>query len=565
MFNEIIKNFTLGDFIYGFREDRAPVLEALNEHYSQDEKEPFIVDDYNSLAQFLWRQFNQPSYSALSKDAVKAKALHDFAGKFEEPNNHNYRGYYGGTSNFYDELNGGTCAFIKKRCKLGILWQIQNGRKVHFLLSERVKFNECFKEKKDKYTYSEFRFVYRNWNDLLPYYQKGLIKFWKKDDNTGQMIEVPPPWQSAPGLVGEYAPRKSTKDARVEKRKRYSLFFNGTMCADDSIAEHTAQKTSTTTVSSTSVGGDVNSQVSTSANNTTACAVTEIDIHHAKQSSSSTWSETKDSIDSSTTLSKQKVRVKIGGIKSGMPDLTLDVDETTSFGTFKGQIATKLNLSFEEDLNLISAGKIVGKCSDEQIKPSTFGYTLHAVVYKSASPSSAPSHSKTDESKPASHKFFVSPLVEAPHTASPTTLPPPPSTVNANPEHTANPTSIAAQQPTQQLAPSSLETAVSGNANVGMGPQQKQQHDAPPPEQQSSSCFGWIFTLWSFITGPRSQSSLPPDGHFGPGDGQPVHHNAAENATMSWSEWFWSWFPTNPQPQPDLHENIEGDSAHRLQ
>lgn len=98
-------------------------------------------------------------------------------------------------------------SFINKRCKIGILTTLQNGNAIHVLvdiLDAQGKpipnsFLNFFNKDHFKYSSSEMRFIYRNWNDLEYYFRNGQFKFWTvaTDCELGLRSLKEAPWENA--------------------------------------------------------------------------------------------------------------------------------------------------------------------------------------------------------------------------------------------------------------------------------------------------------------------------------------------------------------------------------
>lgn len=109
-------------------------------------------------------------------------------------------------------------SYVKKRCKIGILWALHEKNSIHFILDRKEKafnesnpfspiktdFNKCFSKRFHTYTFSELRFIYRLWPHLnveskkrIKFYQSTLIDY----------KEVSAPWVSNPHFHTIYVPK----------------------------------------------------------------------------------------------------------------------------------------------------------------------------------------------------------------------------------------------------------------------------------------------------------------------------------------------------------------------
>lgn len=100
--------------------------------------------------------------------------------------------------------------FLKKSCKLGILWTLLKGNKIHFVL-DGYDFKITFQKTSFSYSSSELRFIYRNWAYLIKEFPKQIIFY-------SDYKVVNPPWENPEfkQITQAYLPKHPHK---------YALFF----------------------------------------------------------------------------------------------------------------------------------------------------------------------------------------------------------------------------------------------------------------------------------------------------------------------------------------------------
>jgi len=107
--------------------------------------------------------------------------------------------------------------FISRHCKMGILWNVHNNRKIHYVLDDLNLPRVFSKGNPDSrgYTASEIRFIYRLFKSrVLTDEQRSMIKFYKKGTLYGYK-EVPAPWETDPSIVGTYSSKNRTRSWQV--------------------------------------------------------------------------------------------------------------------------------------------------------------------------------------------------------------------------------------------------------------------------------------------------------------------------------------------------------------
>jgi hypothetical protein len=221
-FDALLDKLDDGDLVYGFREIRIALIEQSKETKTFN----FIIDRFNDIARHFASQqkdFSFPVFSTSSKKAkhfyAKTDSLHKFAQRFEGVKDKDY--YKKSTSAMYEKINGtGLDDFVRKRCKLGILWCLSEGKTIHILL-DQYDFAQCFSKEPKKYTYSEMRFIYRNWNGLQRFHHAKKIIFYVMIN--GILTEVTPPWVADSLIGSSYMPKD--KAIRQKKNALYGSFI----------------------------------------------------------------------------------------------------------------------------------------------------------------------------------------------------------------------------------------------------------------------------------------------------------------------------------------------------
>lgn len=226
--------FKPGDLTYGLAFVREEAINFLKEKGALQEDIAHTIDEYNiSLLGHIpvgdVKDDNPLTYVE-SQDFLKnfsdVQQFHFFAKKFEGEKSKEDR-FFGSMAYYKGPLTSGQgemplvpgrngiVPFIKKRCKLGILWNLQRGKKIHFFIDE-IDLKQCFGKSQSRYTFSELRFVYRNWEYLSKWHQEGRIQFWSK--NKDGYSEVNPPWleKSSSAQCAVYKPKNPD---------RYKTFF----------------------------------------------------------------------------------------------------------------------------------------------------------------------------------------------------------------------------------------------------------------------------------------------------------------------------------------------------
>lgn len=202
----ILDNVSENDLIYGLHYSRVKLF-SIFENNARENLSVKTEDFYHATVD---PYLNAIVCKGHSTDifADKAHAFKDFAGIFKDEIN-----------SFSPSLMyGGNNPFIKKMSKLGILWTLSGDNKIHFVLN-RIDYKMCFEKKFDKITFAELRFIYRNWEQLKPYYEKNQINFYFKDGD--KLLKVKAPWESKPELVKNYQPKKTNQN-------NYLSFFDNT-------------------------------------------------------------------------------------------------------------------------------------------------------------------------------------------------------------------------------------------------------------------------------------------------------------------------------------------------
>lgn len=195
-----------GDLIYGRKEVREDFFKTyrIKELYYFY----FTVDKLNKVLRHLCAGGIVPE--RLKELADRSLELDKFAEQFESKKNETERKNYILRTYWIEGYGQALNPFIKKRCKLAILWILTKGKTIHFLL-DGLDYENCFKKTSLKYTNSELRFIYRNWkniNRLFP----GQVIFY----HNNQIVEVPWKTEEVENLVKQYLPRTPEK---------YSAFF----------------------------------------------------------------------------------------------------------------------------------------------------------------------------------------------------------------------------------------------------------------------------------------------------------------------------------------------------
>lgn len=217
--------FSPGDLMYGLGDVREKAIYFLEDKDVLEEGLVRTIDEYNlcflEYTHSKWTKNSHPLAYVESqnfpKDFLEVQNFHFFAKKFEVEKGKEDRS--SGTLTYYKVPaiygQGEMVPLIKKRCKLGILWNLQQGRKIHFFLDD-IDLKQCFGKSKPGYTSSELRFVYRNWAYLSQWHKEGGIKFWRKSEDG--YVEVSPPWLD----------KASSASCAIYKPKnpdRYQAFF----------------------------------------------------------------------------------------------------------------------------------------------------------------------------------------------------------------------------------------------------------------------------------------------------------------------------------------------------
>ena len=174
----------------------------------------FTVDIYNnalrSFSIYPLRKLISMTTLALlySSDEVKnAYQLDTFSARFEDELRSNPDYYQVTPEKLFNKMFYGTLdPFTKKRCKLGLLWTLSKNDKIHFIL-DGINFDDCFNKRVSRYTYSELRFVFRNWNNLKGFYADNKLNFYRITDEKLKKVEAP--WEIQPEITKNYKPKNS--------------------------------------------------------------------------------------------------------------------------------------------------------------------------------------------------------------------------------------------------------------------------------------------------------------------------------------------------------------------
>lgn len=208
------KNVSEGDLIYGFQESRAIMLEKLKQ--AGKDSTYCVIDIYNTFTRQFHSVLKDPEFNKTPFQRA-ASNFHDFSKIFEGALHDQSYYYKQSFGTFYAQEKGiSDDMFINKRCKIGILWALSQGRSIHFIL-DNINFEQCFDKKLGvkKYTHAELRFIYRHWDQLEKYYTEGRLNFYSMVD--GEYRKVAVPWENTK-LVEAYQPKKS-------KVELYNSFF----------------------------------------------------------------------------------------------------------------------------------------------------------------------------------------------------------------------------------------------------------------------------------------------------------------------------------------------------
>ncbi|KTD53718.1 hypothetical protein Lsan_4128 [Legionella santicrucis] len=167
-------------FLYGFTEEENKFLKSFKCATIDPRNDSVLLIFKNLTGDNLRHYKSNPDEYCRRRLSGQSNELHRFSQYFEGKK-HEQSEYYKDESHF-----------ISKRCKLGILWLLSRGNTLNFVLNNtdmRIAF-----KKPAIFTYHELRFIYRHWQDLLPYYQSGKLKFWQQDSQSGAWQQVAPSW-----------------------------------------------------------------------------------------------------------------------------------------------------------------------------------------------------------------------------------------------------------------------------------------------------------------------------------------------------------------------------------
>jgi len=165
-----------GDKLYGNQEHRDTLLPELFSRFGVGlgHRDAFTIDEYNKLCGFSGGEMDL------------GESLH--AGEF-----------FRFISLFLGEGNCESDS-IRKACKKGVDFTLDKGRRVHFILSNRIKRNMVGIAKKvgehsDSITSSELRYLFRNWDRF-----KGYVIFYDEEMGSKGKKLVPTlaPWETDP-------------------------------------------------------------------------------------------------------------------------------------------------------------------------------------------------------------------------------------------------------------------------------------------------------------------------------------------------------------------------------
>lgn len=203
----LLDSFAEGDLVYGISGSRISLFYLLREEGKQDFATR--VDElFNATIDPFLDPFLDPRLAKPDNPFYyPAQAFKSYVSLFKPE-----------IEQFYPSgLSKENVPFIKTMSKLGIFWTLNNDHKLHFVLN-KIDYKMCFEKKFDMITFAELRFLYRYWEQLKPYYDRGQINFYfLKEDN--QLHKVEAPWESRPDIVGTYIPKNIPN-------KKYHAFFN---------------------------------------------------------------------------------------------------------------------------------------------------------------------------------------------------------------------------------------------------------------------------------------------------------------------------------------------------
>ena len=200
------------DLVYGFREPRIKFLQNLS-GFNEEEKRYLIIDTFNNQTRNYNLDFRSLEPTEIedsdSHTARRGKEFNNLAIQFEDEIRGQNRYYSISNGSIYQSHNNiATDPYIKARCKIGMLWAASLNKKIHYVL-DGVDFNICFNQKNTcagkKYTYSEIRFLYRNWQNLKP----NVIFY--QSNSQGKFNVCQAPWEESPEIIGSYKSKGSHK------------------------------------------------------------------------------------------------------------------------------------------------------------------------------------------------------------------------------------------------------------------------------------------------------------------------------------------------------------------
>lgn len=184
-----------GDKIYGL--DQTTKGAGMGACYGYTLRNQFAIDNGIPPDDYFNHTDDHEAY-AIDPFNNALKGAHDKKKLYppRKSENKNVRQFY----KFVKEVNDNEDPFpqaknwISKGCKLGVLYTLSRGKKVHFLL-DFIDFKAVFKcNPEDEYKYNgytakELRFIYRNWKYIKELYPNQIV-FYKNN----QIVDAP--WES---------------------------------------------------------------------------------------------------------------------------------------------------------------------------------------------------------------------------------------------------------------------------------------------------------------------------------------------------------------------------------
>lgn len=215
-FNLALNNLKDSDIVYGHTTERKKLINDITSKY--------FIDIYNhAFIEIATDSYPIPKFMQLIilKFCIFEcpKQLTTLAYNFDSFC-YRFEGEKTRTKDYFQytltKAYGGLFPMVKKRCKLGMLWTLSNGGSIHFII-DSIDLAACFNSHENRYTYSELRFVYRNWQSFKKYNAKERFNFFKTIN--GKLSLVDAPWEADPTIVIGYKPKNSRANI-------YASFFN---------------------------------------------------------------------------------------------------------------------------------------------------------------------------------------------------------------------------------------------------------------------------------------------------------------------------------------------------